>query len=178
MFLGLLQALRPQGEFLPLLRAAVEGVWKERNRAQQEMIAAIHRRIEQLENRKQKIFDTSIDGKITQETYGSQTGIVGTLIDEARASEPEDPLSEEEVSSLLLFVDWFLNRARVIWNAASARDKGEIQAALVPAGVIVGPEGFQTPKPTFIFKQLESEFQEGEDLASPGGFEPSYGNIG
>ena len=46
-----------------------------------------------------------------------------------------------------------------------------MQAALFPSGVMASSEEFGTPKPTFIFKELEV-LVEAKELASRGGFEP------
>ncbi len=58
-------------------------------RGQVHVIAAIRQRTTDLEVKNNQIFDVFIGGKIPQNVYEDQTARVGTLLDEARASEPD-----------------------------------------------------------------------------------------
>jgi site-specific DNA recombinase len=164
--------LVPDADLMPLFTEVVKRTWKCVNEEWQGRANQVEKLIEREKARKQRLIDYLLDGKIQQEVYDSQMERVGTSIEQLQQSIPSAPMPEAELSSLLEFAEWLVERVAGIWNSASLGNKQRLQQALFPKGLTVSPEGFGTGKEPFFFKDYLSPNATNNGLASPGGFEP------
>jgi hypothetical protein len=126
-----------------------------------------------LNERKNRLCDAFLDGKVPEEECRTQLNRIGTLLSEQKV-EDDTPSDYVQVSELIDFSSWFLNHAASIWFGADSTVKTRIQTAVFPTGILVTKAGVRTPEPICIFKQLQSLELHGIELASPGGFEPPF----
>jgi hypothetical protein len=104
---------------------------KERNREQQG----------RLNERKDRLCDVFLDGKMPEDEYQTQLDRIGTLLSELSEQEEETPQDYVEVSELVDFSGWFLSHAASIWFRADSAVKTRIQTAVFPSGIFVTKAG-------------------------------------
>jgi hypothetical protein len=171
-FLELLDTLRLTGEFLPLLREAIRAVWRQKKTQRDDQLGQARKRVGELQTYREKIVKAWISEKITKEIYDDQMEKVGTDLEAAGLLEGEAVLELADIELLLDFADWMLANAAGVWAGASFENKQRIQRSLFADGLPVSKEGFGTPEPISLFRQLQASREDETNLASPGGFEP------
>jgi site-specific DNA recombinase len=171
-FLTLLDSLRFDEKFGPLLKEAVRAVWNQKHSQRENQLAQARKRVAELQAWREQIIKAWIAEKITQEVYDDQMQKVGTELQAAGLLEGEAVLDLAEVELLLDFADWMLSHAASVWASASWANKIRIQRAIFPAGLVVSSEGFGTPEEQCAFLRLQENSGDEYDMASPGGFEP------
>ena len=67
---------------MPLFDEVLKDVWKQK---QAHQAAAVAKRMAALEDRKQRLIDSVVDGRIDKPTYDGQMAIVGTELNAAQA---------------------------------------------------------------------------------------------
>jgi hypothetical protein len=132
----------------------VQEVWEQRNHDQKHLAELAQRKVGELKDRKQKLVDFLLRGATNQATYQEQIERVGTELAVAEAGLSEQNIPEEEVSVLLEFAEWMLDRVAGIWNSASYENKLRIQTALFPSGVAASRAGFGTTERPLFFNQF------------------------
>lgn len=173
-FAVLLDRCRPNTALWPVLRTALMSVWRDRRKQEAEAAVLVHKRIEQLEERKQKILDAMLDVKITQRVYEEQTDKIEADLVDLRMLQSNSVPAETELQRLIEFSEWFLNNVAAVWMGAEPQQKRRIQQAVFPSGVAFTKEGFQTPQNSLFLNELHTAEPTELSLASPGGFEPPF----
>jgi hypothetical protein len=84
----------------PLFSEVLRDVWKQKKADQEVTTTTARRRIGELEQRRQKIFDLFADGKITQDVYDDQTARVGTDLQQAESVLAEGLIELQELEFL------------------------------------------------------------------------------
>ena len=125
-----------------------------------------------LENRKQNLIESVVDGRIDKATYDNQLERVGTELKAIQEKLSEASVSAQELDCLVEFAGWLLERVAGIWSSASPDNKRRIQRALFPDGLTVAKEGFGTTSTPIFFKHFKPIPIGESGLASPRGFEP------
>jgi site-specific DNA recombinase len=171
-FLELLDTLRLSGEFLPLLREGIRAVWRQKKTQRDDQLGQARKRVGELQAYREKIVKAWISEKITKEIYDDQMEKVGTDLEAAGLLEGEAVLELADIELLLDFADWMLANAASVWAGASFENKLRIQRSLFANGLPVSKEGFGTPEPISLFRQLQATGEDETSMASPGGFEP------
>ena len=171
-FHQLLYHLHPEEGFMPLFRAVVRDVWKQKHVDHEQRLQQGKQVIGALEKKNQQIVDAFLEGTFDRPTYEAQRERVGTALKEARVQQSEALISADQVECLLEFAHWMLEQVAGIWNSASLPNQRRIQEAFFPEGLTVTKEGFGTPLRPLFFKQFHLIPVEETSLASPRGFEP------
>jgi site-specific DNA recombinase len=171
-FIELLYSLTPKDALIPLFRATVMNVWQEKNANQEQSNVLSDQRKTELEDRRKRIIDAMLDGRLDQKMYDDQMVRVGTALEAIHNGAEKTIIAKEELVTLLEFAEWMLERVAGIWNSAAIENKKRIQAALFPDGLTVTPTGFGTASNPSFFTEFEPVPVEETGLASPGGFEP------
>ena len=171
-FIRMLYSLGPESQYAGLFREIVRRVWSQKGTEREQLRAHSQRRLSDLENRKRKLLDALLDGRIPQTVYEDEMRSVGTALNEALEAGDNVLPNSQQLEHLLEFAEWVLDRLAGLWNAAPLTLKHRLQSALFPDGITVAQEGFGTGlRPIFC-----SAFQpipiEETSLASPRGFEP------
>lgn len=100
--------------------------------AETEAAELARKRIEELEERKRKIFDKMLDDKIKQDVYEEQTSKIDADLADLRLVRSNSVPAETELDRLLEFAEWFLNNVATVWMGAEPRPKASHPAGCVP----------------------------------------------
>jgi site-specific DNA recombinase len=172
-FIVLLNGLQLKPEFSALLRQILVSVHEQKDTLERNRVGIARKRIAEVQNRKQKIVDAMLDGKITQQIYVEQMERVDTELGDLQATIDDAALIEPQALERMLdFADWFFQNAGAVWLGADLENKIRIQEAVFPSGVSLTSDGFGTVQPANLFSNLWAEIITENGLASPRGFEP------
>lgn len=154
-FMDLLESLKPNKEFWPLFRHVLLDVWKAKQTTRVESAEAAKKRIQVLEDRKQKLIDVLLDGKLKQQHFDEQMERLESDLAKAQSQNLEPLPEESEMSQLIAFAEWFFDYAATVWFGAEYDKKLRLQAALFPAGLEVSKDGFGTPASCKFFNGIQ-----------------------
>jgi site-specific DNA recombinase len=172
-FIDYLDSLRPHEAYWPLFEEVVRDIWRQRMSLQEETLAAASKRVEELDDKKSRLVDALIYGKISQSIYDDQLAKVESELAVSQMDAFDARLDDLEVERVLTTAHFILEHASGTWFAADLDRKQRIQSVLFPQGVTLSKEGFGTPQPHSFFNNLGDAEMTKSSLASPEGFEPS-----
>jgi hypothetical protein len=126
-----------------------------------------------LKDEKQRLVRVFAQGLVRKEDFATAMAEVGTEIALIEVELPAADVAEEDLSNLLAFAEWLLERVGGIWNSATAPNKQRLQAALFPDGLMASKAGLGTAKDPLFFSDCVTLGHTKTSMASPEGFEPS-----
>jgi site-specific DNA recombinase len=172
-FIALLHRMAPSEELLCLFHDLVLNVWDRKQADARAQMDAMHKALSVLTDRKNRLMDKYLDGKIDQTTYEEQNERLGSEIAEAKVALRSVEVLDEQIEDLLAFADGVLRDPAGLWTRASLDQRQRLQKVLFPTGVTYSEdEGFGTALTPSIFSMLQEFRLEDSSLASPTGFEP------
>ena len=159
---------------MALFKAIVKDVWKERRKSAMSEVAAIERRISDLElNRSQLLQAHLYDQRIDDDLYRQESARLVREIALAKKELSDAQIEELDVSSVLAFSERVILDARRLWAEGCLIQRQRLQSALFPEGVTYNCEmGFGTARTTLFYNWLETISGANEGMAARRGFEP------
>lgn len=173
-FLALLEHLQPKPEFLALFRAIVADVWRRRQGDAAQTTRRLQETLEILTERKRRLLDLLIDGRVKQADYDEANDALSEEIAFAQMSIHEAKLEELDIEALVGFSEHILANAARLWFENALDRRQRLQKVLFPEGLrFSARDGFGTATTCSMFKWLNESVVEEVSLASPAGFEPA-----
>ena len=156
-FLELLDTLRPDPDYVNMLRAVVLQSWRETRSEATAIAQRAGRRIDECQAKLARLEDAFIfERRIDPETYQRQRDDLRQAVANARLEANEARAQEVDVESLLDLAERVLTHASALWtSAASAEEKIKIQSTLFPDGVTWNGERVGTGLTVLPFYQLD-----------------------
>jgi hypothetical protein len=124
----------------------IKSAWKEKRAHEDAVMAEVERKLAILNERRQRIIDALLYGKIAQEVYDGQMQKVGIETETAAGQQADALIAEAEIDTVLDFAGWMLGVIQPVWSGANGENKRRLQAAIFPNGLSVNEEGFGTPE--------------------------------
>jgi site-specific DNA recombinase len=171
-FLRFLEEQQPQPEYLKLFAAVVRDVWRKKNQEADEALNASRRRVSALKERKQKLVDAIIDGKLSSEDGRERLDGLKDEIAAAEALEKEKHIEQLDIEAVLAYAEHLLLNAARLWTDANLDQKQRLQRVIFPNGVEFRDGEVLTSGTASLFNSLRGIDLPFEHLASPTGFEP------
>jgi site-specific DNA recombinase len=171
-FAALLERLAPERPYIRLFKEIVRHLWKQRVSASQGVLRAAKAKVAELENRKNRLVDFLMAGRLDQQTYDEQTARLRVEVESAERELREADLEQMDVEAVLAFSEKLLDRPRQLWLESSLDQKQRLQRVFFPDGLAYNEDGFGTAASNCFFSVLRSVSEEKATLASPTGFEP------
>ena len=157
LFLGLLDRLRPRQEYLAALRETVLEVWHERREAVERAAPVLRKRLEKLEQQKQRLVQAYVyDQALDEGTYRSEMARLRGEIVVARVERNQNELDELDVEGVLEFAEYVVLNAGRMWSEFSLEQRRKMQKVLFPEGLIYDGAAFRTPATCLFFRDLEA----------------------
>jgi site-specific DNA recombinase len=178
-FVALLERLSPQQGLMRLFVEAVKHVWEQRQQDSQAAMRSATRRLANLSERKNKLVDANLDGRIDQQTYEEQVERLRGEVELAKNQFRDADVETLDVKAVLEFAERLVSDPAQLWIEASLDQKQRLQAVFFPEGVTFTNQGFGTGATNSFFDMLQVFSGKESHLASPTGFEPvlSPGNL-
>ena len=125
-----------------------------------------------MENRKNRLVDFLLEGRLDQQTYDEQTARLRAEIEPAERDLCEANLEQMDVEAVLTFAEKLVERPQQLWLESTLEQKQRLQRVFFPDGVAYTKDGFGTASSNCFFSVLRGVSEEKTTLASPTGFEP------
>ncbi len=171
-FAALLERLAPERRYMRLFKEIVRLVWKQKVAASESVLRAAKGKLAELENRKNRLVDFLLEGRLDQQTYDEQTMRLRGEIESAERELREADLEQMDLEAVLAFAEKLVERPRQLWLESTLDQKQRLQRVFFPDGVKYTKEGFGTAVSNSFFSVLRNVSKQKATLASPTGFEP------
>jgi DNA invertase Pin-like site-specific DNA recombinase len=176
-FLDFLTGLRPKPEYVRLFREVVLDVWNAKRAEAKAGRVRLSRRIEDLEERRQKLVEAYLyRGGIDDTVYRRQDDKLAEEIALVRTELHDEELAEIDVEGVLNFAEVLMIDTRRLWIEGTLAQRQRLQKVLFPAGVTFDQKnGFGTAETASFFRWLAAVPSSENREATPTGFEPQLG---
>ena len=171
-FAALLERLAPERRYMRLFKEIVRQVWKQKVAGSESVLRAAKGKLAELENRKNRLVDFLLEGRLDQQTYDEQTMRLRGEIETAERELREADLEQMDLEAVLAFAEKLVERPRQLWLESTLEQKQRLQRVFFPDGVKYTKEGFGTAVSNSFFSVLRDVSEQKATLASPTGFEP------
>ena len=104
-----------------------------------------------LTEEKQRLIKLLAQGTIGKDDFETAMTAVGTELTQVESAIPNAGVAEQDLSNLLAFAEWLLERVAGVWNSATGPNKQRLQEALFPGGLTVSKDGFGTAQDPLFF---------------------------
>lgn len=169
----LLRLLAPTAGLLRLWRAVVLDVYKTRHSNARAAKKGLQSRLDGLQNRKSKLLELYIAGKVDEETYQEQVDRYTSEIGAVRRELQKADYMEQKVEDVLDFAEHALRNAARLWNGFSLEQRHAFLVLMFPKSLTFDGEQLGTKVISPVFNMLRSSAYGESHLASPAGFEPA-----
>lgn len=171
-YVDLLARLSPSAGMLRLWREVVLDAWNLRDKQAQVARKRISDKLDKQKQRKNRLVDLLVDGKVDDETYREQVHRIDAQIGELRLELDKAQSKELDIEGLLGFAEHALQNAARMWQGFNLEQRQRFQAVLFPDGLTFDGEKVGTTTISPVFKLLQPNSESDNRLASPTGFEP------
>jgi hypothetical protein len=171
-FSDLLLQLTPEQQYMRLFKEIVRQVWKQREAATLAALRNLSATLEALRERKNRVVDLFVDGRMDQDTYNQQVLRIDAEIQEAEQQLHDTDVEHMDVEAVLGFAEKLVERPKELWLQSSPEQKQRMQRVFFPDGLTFTNDGFGTAASNSFFNVLQGFTLEKATLASPTGFEP------
>jgi len=171
-FVDLITRLIPEPGLMRLFKEIVKRVWEQRQVDARALLLSSKRNLQELADRKNRLVDALLDGRIDQSTYDGRVDRLQTEIAEAEAHLRDVDLDNIDIEAVLNFAECLLDAPAQLWLEASLEQKQRLQKVFFPDGVTFSDDGFGTDLSGLLFSVVQPKTEVESNLASPTGFEP------
>ena len=171
-FADLILRLSPEPRYMRLFREIVSQVWKHKQATSEAVLREARITLDNLRDRKKRLVDFYLDGKLDRQTYEEQVERLTAEIEDASANMRGADLDCMDVEAVLEFAEKLVERPHELWVQSSADQKQRLQWVFFPDGITYTHTGFGTASSNSFFNVLREISDENSHLASPTGFEP------
>ena len=177
-FMDLLGGLRPRPEYFRLFREIVLDVWRQKQSETKITTITLARRIDDLEERRQKLLETYTYRKtIADDLYRREDDRLAQEIALARSELHDAQLDELDIEGVLAFAEHVIMDAGRLWLEGTLDQRQRFQQALFPKGIPYDQaSGFGTAETSLFFTWLQAIPRENCEQVSPTGFGLYYGS--
>ena len=166
-FVTLLRRLEPTEGVMRLFREIVLDVWRTRGEEARRARGRLQERVDRLLDRKNKLFDLRLDGKVDEASFDEQLERLQDQIGELRLQLAEAQAEELDIESTLDFAEYALRNAARMWQGFDVEQRMRFQRLLFPDGLTFDGKGFGTGTISPVFKVLEPSTNVKGSMASP-----------
>ena len=175
------QLLR-QVELAPGMMRLVEGalldLWKKLRKGANQEIAAVKRRITELEQRKKRLVQAYIyDQAIDRSMYDQEVAGLEESLTFAQLELRDAAVEDFDMEASLGFARAVLTNTYKLWDAADPDQKRRLQVLIFPEGLTFDGNSLGTPVTTLLFNALGQEPANFEGLVSPGGASSNHNHF-
>lgn len=153
-FIRFLEEQQPQPAYLKLFAAVVRDVWRRKNREAEEALTACRQQIRSLKDRREKLIDAMLDGRLTEFEARERLDRLNDDIVAAEAVEKEKHIDQLDVEAVLAYAERLLLNTARLWLDANLDQKQRLQRVIFPKGLEFIDGSFKTPRNLFTFQQL------------------------
>ena len=171
-FTDLLRRLAPERAYMKLFKEIVMQVWKHRQADSALALSKTVAALEELRQRKHRVVDFYLDGRLDKQTYDEQALRLGAEIQEAERRLRDADEDSVDIVAVVDFAENLVERPSELWLESSIEQKQRLQSVFFPEGVTFTSEGFGTAPSHSFFNDLSCIADGKLSLASPTGFEP------
>ncbi len=173
-FYGYLKAFHPKKEILDLFEEVVLDVWKTKQSEEIKNKYLIKKEMKFLKEKRNKIEDLIIDGKITEDTYNRKFEEVKQTLLTKQIELNETNIELNDIEACLAYCKYFLANIADLWLNSDHNLKQRFQNLIFPDQITYKQNGSFEPTVTaLIFSHLGNKTPEEYTLATPAGFEPA-----
>ena len=171
-FAKLVERLVPERRYMRLFKEIVRHVWQERLAASRAVLRAAEAKLADLADRKNRLVDFLLKGRLDQLTYDEQVLRLRTEVEAAEQELRDADMEQMDVEALLEFASKVVEYPKQLWLESTLEQKQRLQRVFFPDGVTFTREGFGTAASNSFFSLFSGSLGEKATLASPTGFEP------
>jgi site-specific DNA recombinase len=171
-FAALIYGLAPDRRCMRLFKEIVRQVWKQRQAASEAILRAAKGTLDELMERKNRLVEFLLDGRLDQQTYEEQAQRLNAEIQRAKERFAEADMECMDVEAVMEFAERLVERPKQLWLESSLEQKQRLQRVFFPDGLTYTADGFGTAPTNSLFNVFQMFSVEKASLASPTGFEP------
>jgi site-specific DNA recombinase len=171
-FVSLIDTMAPQQGVMRLFSEVVKHVWRQWQTDARTLLAKAKRQLQDLAERKNRLVDALLDGRIDQQTYDGRIECLRGEIQAAEDRLREADLENMDVEAVLDFAERLLRTPARLWSDAPLDQKQRLQNVFFPEGVTFSNGVFGTTPSSSFFSVIQPNLEGNANLASPTGFEP------
>lgn len=171
-FVSLLKNITPSKAILKLFNEIVKDAWREYYQDTYSKRRDIDRQIQELEERKSKIIDLFIDGKLSIEHKDSKLSQLENDIAILKIERLDLESNECDIETDLNFANQFLLNAWNLWKEANLEQKQRFQSIIFPNGIAWKDGNFGTPDLSLIYQFISHSAEEKSPQTASRGIEP------
>ncbi len=171
-FAALLESLAPESRYIRLFQTVMREVWNEKQADARSLLTAAKRKLTELGDRKNRLVDLLMEGKLSQQDYDDRRVRLQGEIESAETAVREADLDSLDVDAVLQFAERLVRRPKQLWLGSGLAQRQRLQCVFFPDGLTFTNEGFLTPASSSFFNTLARISDGKSSLASPTGFEP------
>ncbi len=175
-FAAHLADLNPDPRYLKLFRAVVLDIWKSNYKKFDDENAAARRKIEKLEQARQKVFDLHRQGTYSDEEFAEQKKFVIRQLDEQYQLLDERRADEFDMEAALDYTLEYITNATKVWVGFASNYPARIrfQKLIFREKLPFDGENFGTTVLSPIYQLKETSLSEKSLLVVPRGIEPLF----
>ena len=175
-FMGLLSKIKPDEPTQKLFREIVLKRWNNEFKGAAEHNARLNREAEALDERKSRIIDLYIDGRLTDADKTTKLAEIDREVVRIKIQTIEADKYADQKEAIIDGALLFMSDAGLFWNLGDIDVKRRVQDTIFPDGVNYDfDSGFEPPKLAksyLLMKQISEAKNENSSLVATGGFEP------
>lgn len=172
-FLEHLNLITPKAEYLELFKATVIDLWNEKSDMYKSEIDRQRKLIEELEHKRQRIFEMREDDSYTLEEFSERRDKVDNMIAAEKITLNETRIDQLDVEAVLSFAIQFIKDLSRQWFDMPEELRPRFQKLVFPQGISYNREkGFGTAKLGTIYEGAELLARKKYPLVEQRGIEP------
>ncbi len=154
---------------LRLLREVTVDAWKKRHAEAEERRKAVERRVRAIREKKKRLLDKAVEGRITDEEYDEKLESLEAETDFGVGALIEAEVDERTMSADLAFAEKVLADLRLAWAQFGHEQRQRFQRLIFPEGLTYSKAeaGYGTPTIAPIFGQVRALRAADGALGSP-----------
>ena len=153
-FVALLEALTPDRRYMRLFSEVVRHAWRLKQSTTETILQNAKADIAALADRKNKLVDFLLGGRIDQKTYEEQVRRLAVETEAAEENLRAASLDQLDVEAVLAFAEKLIRQPQQLWRESSLDQKQKLQRVFFPDGVTVTSDGFGTAPSNSFFEML------------------------
>lgn len=169
LFVEHLEAITPNPELEPLIKAIVTDVWKENYKTLDTRNGSLRREIQQLEQQRQRVFELHRDGRYNDDEFTEQKSIINRRIDEKKLLMDDTYADGMDMESALDHCFSFVRNASKEWLKSDYHGKIQLQRAIFTGPVDFDGQRFGNTKLSLIYQLNREPGVSREGLVDRGG---------
>ncbi len=173
-FISLLERLQLDSVYLQLFRRIVTDTWRRQQGDSAEKVRRSQTQITVLRDKKNKLLDAMLDGRVKQADYEKANDSLDFQIAEQESCIAEATTEELDLEAVVAFAERVLTNPSGLWSRAALANKQRLQKLYFPAGLtLTSAKTLGTVAAASVFSELAELAAQESMMASPAGFEPA-----